>query len=151
MILNIDMILLYIRLFTINMCVYYCFEKILNINKYRFRNNIILVATNLVLLFVYVKFRYSVNTFWPFVFLAFTYGVIISKLTKNKIGYSLIITIVAYAISFICHMISVIIQFIPYKIIYKLFEVENTYLNLALILTIQCMLIYLFCKLMLYL
>lgn len=146
MILNIDMILLYIRLFVVNMCVYYCFEKILNISKCRLRNNIILVVINLVLLFVYVSFRYSVNTFWPFVFLAFVYGVIISKITNNKLGYSLIITMVAYAISFVCHMLSVIIQFIPYKIIYKLFDIENTYLNLTIILMIQCALVYLFFK-----
>lgn len=63
-------------------------------------------------------------------------------ITKNKIGYSLIITIIAFAISLICFGISVIVGFILYKLIY----INNNYLNLFIILLMQFGLIYSFFK-----
>lgn len=136
----------YIKLFVSNMCIYYCFEKISNNNKNHLKNNIFLAVINLIILFIYVPINNNVNSFLPFLSLYFIYAIIISKLTKNKLGYTMIITIVSYAIVAVLHTTSVIIQFIPYKLLYKMFQKENIYLSLAIITVIQILLIYGFFK-----
>lgn len=143
---NLEMIIYYIRLFVINMCVYYCFEKILNIRENRLRNNIILTVLNLILLFVFIHIRNSFNSLLPFVILCFMYGIIISRITHNKLGYSMIITIIAYALTLVSQTISVVIQFIPYKILDELLNIDNIYLSLVIILALQILLLYGFFK-----
>lgn len=144
--LDLELTVDYIKLFIINMCVYYCFEKLLNIRENRLRNNIILVAINLVLLFIYIKIKSTVSSLLPFAILCFIYAIILSKLTKNKLGYSLIITIIAYAIMFVINTISVVIQFIPYKILEKFFCFDNIYVSLVIITFIQLVLLFGFFK-----
>lgn len=136
----------YIKLFVINMCVYYCFEKILNIKEKRLRNNLILIPVNIILLFGYIYVKITVGTFLPFMVLCFVYAIIVSKLTNNKIGHSLIIIMMSYAIMFVCNTISIVIQFIPYKLLYRLLNIESIYLSLTIIAAIQCLLIYGFFK-----
>jgi len=61
---------------------------------------------------------------------------------KNKLVYSLMITLISYAICTVCQVISVIIEYLPYFI----FKIYNKYVNLLLILLIQFVLIYRFFK-----
>ncbi len=141
-----DIIVYFLRMFISNMCVYYCFEKILNLKENRLRNNIILFCINIILIFVYVHAKLMFESFLPFIALWIIYAIILSKLTKNKLGYSMIVTLIAYAISFIFHTLSVIIQFIPYKLIYKVFNIDSKIISLVIISIIQIILVYSFFK-----
>ena len=63
MMINTDLIVNCIKIFVINMCVYYCFEKISNNTEKRLRNNIILTTINLLILSVYVLVGNNLNSF----------------------------------------------------------------------------------------
>ena len=141
-----DIIIYYIRMFIINMCVYYSFEKILNIKENRIRNNIVLAIVNIILLLLYVPIKTAMKSFLPFIVLCVIYASIISKLTRNKIGHTMIIIIISYAIVFIFHTMGIILQFIPYKMLYKLFHKESMYLSLTIISIFQVVFTYLFFK-----
>ena len=143
---SIDLIIDYMRLFINNMYVYYCFEKISNNKENRVRNNIILIVFNLILLLACVPIKSNFNSVLPFVVFWFIYSIIISKTIKMGLGYSMIITIISYAMTFACHTISVAIQFIPYKLLYKLLNIESRFLSLVIISVIEFVLIYIFFK-----
>ena len=141
-----DIIIDYIRLFVINMCVYYCFEKISNNSEKHIRNNIILMVVNLILVFIFVPIKNNSNSVILFVVFGFIYTIVLSKLTKKELGYSIIITVTAYAITFVAHTIGIIIQFVPYKLIYMLLNIESRWLSLIIISVIQFILLYGFFK-----
>lgn len=144
--LRVDLIVEYIRLFVTNMYVYYCFEKIVNNKEKHIRNNIILIIVNSLLLLVCVPIKDKFDLVLPFIFFWFIYTIVISRITKNKLGYSMLVTIVAYAITFACQSISVFIQFIPYKILEQWLKFDNKYVSLTFILISQLTLIYGFFK-----
>jgi len=135
-----DIIIYYIRLFITNMYVYYCFEKISNNTKNRFKNYIVLSITNIILLLVYVPMNNYFNSFIPFILLYIMYAMVISKLTKTKLGCSLVLTIMSYAMLAVLHGISVVIQFVPYKILETFYNFDNMYFSLAIIILIQFLL-----------
>lgn len=143
---NMVMIIHYIKLFAVNIGVYYCFEKLLRLEEKRLRNRTIIVVLNLIMILVYMQIRRTVSSVLPYVVMCFTYGIVLSIMTKNKLGYSMIITIISYAISLICQGISVVIQFIPYKLLDVLFNIDNIYLSMVIILTMQFLLLYGFFK-----
>ena len=139
---NLVMIINYIKSFVVNMCVYYCFEKISNNKENHVRNNIVLLIVNLILVFAYTFIKSKLDNFLPFIAMCFIYTIIMAKLTGNKLGYSLIITIMSYAIIAVIQGISVIIQFIPYKICEVFLKFDNLYVSLIMITIIQLTLLY---------
>ena len=144
--LDIELIVDYIKLFITNMYVYYCFEKLLAIKDNRLRNYLILFGVNIILLIIYINIKMLFNSLLPFIIMVVLYTAVLSVITKNKFGYSIIVTLISYAILLICHITSIVMQFIPYKILYKLFNKENIYLNLIIISSIQFALVYCFFK-----
>ena len=141
-----DTIIYFLRMFISNMCVYYCFEKITNNTENRLRNNVILIVANLILLPIYVLIKTKFDTFLLFILLYLIYTVIISKLTKTNLGHCWIITIMSYAIFVVCHTMSVIIQFLPYKILEQFYNFDNMYVSLAIITLVLVLLLYGFFK-----
>lgn len=141
-----ELIVDYIKLLIINLCVYYCFEKMLNVKQNRLKNYAILTVINSILLVPYLYMKNIMNSLLPFMFMFFIYTLILSKITKYKFGYSLIITIISYALLLICHTISIVLQFIPYKLLYQISNSENIYFSLIIISIIQLLLLYSFFK-----
>ena len=137
-----DVIINYLRMFVTNMYVYYCFEKIANYSDNRIRNYSILGVSNIILVAIYIVMKSMFDSVVPFMLLYIVYTVIISKITKSTWGYSMIIILMAYALLAVCHTISIVVQFIPYKILFKLFNSENMYLSLVMISTIEYFIIY---------
>ena len=130
----------YIKLLVMNMCVYYCFNKMLNKRDNSLKRNGLLLLINIVFVFIYVYIKSTVNSFLPFVVFGFIYSMILAKITGNKFGHSVIITIIAYAITFVCNTIAIIIQFIPYKILEVFLNFDNIYVSLILIMIIEMIL-----------
>jgi len=139
-----DQIIYFIRLLISNISVYYCFEKIANKNQNRIRNYIILIIVNLLILPIYIIAIDKFDTFLSFAAMYFLYTMVISKITKTNFGYSLILMITSYAIFVVFHTISVIIQFIPYKILEKTYGFTNMYVSLIVITIILAALLYKF-------
>lgn len=143
---SVDLVVDYIRLFLINMCVYYSFDKISNNRENRVRNSIILIISNAILVLLFLPIKNNNNSVILFIIFWFAYTVLLSKLTNKKLGYSIIISVIAYAITFVVQTIATVIQFIPYKLLYKIFNKENTYISLVIISIIQIALLYGFFK-----
>ncbi len=143
---NTDIIIIFIKMYIINISVYYCITKIININNISIMNRVIILMINFIWALVYTLFKSIVNPFFPFIILVLVYTVILSKLTSNSFGYSLLVVVMSYALSLLCHTIAVAIQFIPYKLLETHFNITNLYISLIIITTIQLVLIYAFFK-----
>ena len=137
-----DIIIYFIKLFVISIYSYYCFIKMLNVKKQNSVHIIIIVLTSFILGAFCTYIKFFINSFLSVIILCFLYGIILGVITKSKIGYSLIITFISYAICTICQVTSVAIEYIPYI----LFRIRNSYLNLIIISIIQFILIYRFFK-----
>lgn len=140
---DIDTIVYYVRMLATNFGVFYVFSRILNIKDNLLKNFLVLTPINLGLIFAYVPLRIKTDSLFPFIILYLLYSVILSRITKTKLGYTMFITVISYALTFLCQGLSVIIQFVPYKVLYKLLKVENRYLSLIMICIIQFLILYL--------
>jgi len=143
--LNVDTIIYFIRIFVLNIYVFYCFNKICNTDS-KIINNIIIAISNVIMVLCYICIRDVFKSFLPFIILCLLYGIIISRVTKNKLGFTLLVTLISYALLFLFQGVSTIIQFIPYKLLYKIFGVESRLLSLSIILVLQFVLLYYFFK-----
>lgn len=139
---DIHVIIYYIRMLIMNMCVFYCVEKILSIKEISLKNKILVFVINIFLIFIYVSIKSITTSLLPFAILCFVYSMVLAKLTKISLGCSMMCTLIAYAISFVCHTIGIVIQFVPYRLIYKIWNIDNMFISLLIISIIQILLIY---------
>lgn len=139
---NIDIIIFFIKLFVMNNWVYYVFIKITNKKALKINKFLILFIFNVILTFTCTYIEFYLDSFLSVIILCVLYAVILSKLTKEKLGYSLIVTLISYAITIVCLGFSAIICYIFYRI----FVIKNKYLNLLIILIFQAVFIYFFLK-----
>lgn len=137
-----DIIIYFIKLFIMNIYAYYSFKKISNIKTDNIKRKIIVLVSNIVITIICTYLEFFINSFLSLIIVCLLYGSILGIVTKNKIGYSVVITLISYAICTICLVASVIIIFLPYKLI----NIENNYLNLIIILIVQFILLYAFFK-----
>lgn len=134
---TLDIIIYFIKILIINMYTYYSFKKITNIKN--LKNNIIwIILFDIIMTIICSYIKFYINSFVTMIITYILYGCIIGIITKNKIGYSIVITIISYAICLICLVISIIVVFLPYKVI----NIENKFLYLILILIIQFIILY---------
>ena len=77
------------------------------------------------------------NFFYSTVFLTLLLARILDKETKNNIGYSIIITVIALSINYVIFLFSVIISFIPSYFL----KIENNIIGLGILLVIYSILI----------
>lgn len=139
---SIDIIIDYLRLFVINMSVYYCFSKIGNKKQNYLKNSIILIIVNAILIFIFMPIKNKYNSIIVFGLFCFIYTTILSAITKLKLGSSIIITLISYAITFVANTIGIVIQFFPYKLMEDKMGDEILLLSLFVIALIQILLIY---------
>ena len=137
-----DTFLYFLKIFMLNICIFYCFFKISNENKFDIKKVRIFIIYDFAISIICGYIRYTKNNFIMPILLCLAYGYFFEKLNKRGIGYSIIVTVISYAITFICNVISVMLLYLPYKIL----KVENYYAYLILLLLIQFLLIYFFFK-----
>ena len=94
---------------------YYSFCKITN-NDIKNKKIIKFTIFNIIMTSIYTYVEYNINTTQSVVLIYLIFAIILAYITKNKIGYSLIVSIIAYAICTIAMILSAIINYIPYKI-----------------------------------
>ena len=133
-----EMIIYYVKLFAMNMYVYYCFRRISNIKEKKLKELFILICLNIVLVFISTYIEFFIDPFLLLIIIGILYGIILSKLMNEKIGYSIVVSMLSYAISVICLEIGIVIEYIQYK----LFNIDNIYMNLIVILLSQFILLF---------
>lgn len=137
-----DIVIYFIKTFILNIFVYFSFCKILNMRINNKKESIVIFVANIILSSMGTYIEFFVNSFLALIIILFPYGIILSKLTKNTMGYSIVITAISYAICEICYVISVIITYLEYY----LFKVNNDYFTILIMLLQQGIILYLIFK-----
>ena len=128
-----DIIIYFVKLCVMSIFSYYCFRKITNSKKSKFGILILVFIVSVILGSICTYIKFFINQFLSVIVLCLLYGIILGTITKNKIGYSLITTIISYAICLVLFVISTTIEFI----LYKLFVIKDDYINLLIIALVQ--------------
>ena len=136
---DIDTITFLVKTFVMNMCVYYSFCKITDSKEYM-KNIKWFSIYNLIASALYTYSEYVVNSIMYLLIMYLLTAIFIGLISKNKMGYSLVVVVISYAICNIALVFSAIINFVPYRVIYK----SNEYLNLISVILIQSALVYTF-------
>ena len=132
-----------IRLYFINLFTYYMNFKIINKPIVYKKYEIPIIC--IIILIISIICKFFKDTF------AFSYGIVGSIIfigilflirTKSKLGYSIIVTIVSLTINYIFFIISVLFNFI----IFLIFNIQNDYINLAIMLITYFILIVIFLR-----
>ena len=137
-----DIIIYFFKIIITNIYAFYSFKKMSNIKINKVITEIIILLTNITVTILCTYIEFYINTLLSLLIMCLLYGCIIGIATKNKIGYTLVSMIISYAICVICQVISLLIIFIPYRLI----NIPNNYLYLLIISLVQFILIYAFFK-----
>jgi len=135
-------IIFFIKSFVMNMFIYYSYNKITIITDNRSNNLKLFLAFDLIVNIIYTYLEFNINSALYVIIMYMAIAAFLGTITKNKLGYSLIVTAIAYAICNIALLLSTIISYIPHTLIYK----DNYYLSVISVLLFQYLFVYLFFK-----
>lgn len=133
---DINTIIYIVKMFLMGLFTYYTFTHVLNIKlifniKFLF---IIFFTLSISLLHTMLKYNYITSI----VVFIISLSILYSFTTSCKIGYSILITLCSFSLNSIISFVSIIIAFIPYKII----GVQNDIINFIFIYTIHFILLF---------
>lgn len=137
-----DVIIFFVKSFVINFSVYYSFNKITANTEKRLIGVKRFLLCNFLIMIPYTFLEFKANSILYAIIMYFLLAVLLGKITNNKFGYSIIATLIAYAICNIAMLISVVINFLIYHFIYD--SNSNLLLSSVSILAVQFLLVYLF-------
>lgn len=139
---EITIIVFILKMFFICMCTYYTYIKILNNKKYLKKGLLIITVGTILIAIICGIIKYYYNYFSSIVCLILLLSSLYANINKNKLGNSLITTIISLSINYILYFISVIISFIPKKVL----NINNDYISLCIIILIYLICLHLFFK-----
>lgn len=134
-----DLLIYFMKIFFINIYTYYIFIKVLNTNSIK---RVIVVGTSLILSLICTITKYYTDSMISIFILYCLYSSFIEQIIKNKMGHSMLLTLICFTMSLTFWGISTTVSFVPYK----MFSIENKFISLFLIVIIQGLLIYGFFK-----
>lgn len=141
---NIDIINNILKTVFINIFTYLVITKLINYKE----NNVVKIIG--IILFSCIEscaevFFINVPAIVRLISVYSIYGVIISKITKHKLGYSIIISLLSLSITYTIYIISIVITGVLTKLINLNVQKDNTII-LILVLLIEYLIIYVFFK-----
>lgn len=128
-----------IRILFIIIYTYFLSLKTINY-KTVYKNNILIMLILIILAFLCKIIKNKFGYVYCIICLIIMLGIIISKNTKNNIGYSILLTTISLSINYILYFISIAISFIPNMI----FNINNNFISLLSIIIIYTTLIFIF-------
>ena len=132
-----------IRLYFINICTYCINFKITNIEMKKTVTEKIFIAILMILISIICKIiRDWINFLYLIISIIIFISILFMFKSKCKIGYSLIITMISLTINYIIFAVSTSLGFI----VFFIFNIQNDYINLTIILLIYMLLIFFFLK-----
>lgn len=130
-----------IKMFFIILYTYCIAFKI--INQKNFKNSKIFILIIFIALAVISKIIKNIYGYlYSIIYLDFLVAILFSKLTKNNIGYSILITTMSLSISYIVFFVSLGISFFPNIV----FNINNSFISLFIIIFIYTILVYIMLK-----
>ncbi len=128
-----------IRLYFIILCTYYMNFKIMNISVDKTWKEITSIALIMLIIAAVCKcIRDWANFLYLVVSMIILTAGLLSIKSRNKLGYSLIVSMISLTINYIIFVISTFFSFIMFFV----FNIQNDYINLAVILIIYIILIF---------
>lgn len=138
-----DVIIFFLKLLAMSILSFYSLNKIMNNNQFSKKITIKILVINIFLVLISTFINIFINSLVSAMFLCFGSGALWGIIMKYKIGHSMLATIISYAICLIFYTVSIMLEFS----IYKVFKIENNYINLGIILIMQYVFTYTFFKL----
>ena len=141
---NISLIIFILKFIFIIMCTYYTSVKMLDLNKYLSLKYGFLFFCTAIFIVIFSQIikkvsQMDINSiFYMLVFISIFFSII----TKNSLGYSILISIISLSINQILFFVSTSLSFIIYLIV----KVQSEYLNFLIILLINIILVKLIFK-----
>lgn len=137
-----DILIYCIKIFFINIYTYYISQKLLGNKKTNSKNLFILTLGSIVLAVLCTIIKDNINSILAICILYFIYSIFIKLLMHKKIGYSMLLIVISLSISLLALGISIALEFL----LYKIFKIDNNFINLVFILLMQGILIWGFFK-----
>ena len=136
---NVYVIVYIAKVFIISMYTYFFNIKILNLNiTLNVKQRIIVLCCTLGLqVFLSIAGKITQVGLNSVMYSTFIVAAIFSNITKNKFGYSLLISAISLSINQIAFFIATVLGYIPYR----LFGIDNEYMNFIIIILIYSMVI----------
>lgn len=129
-------IIYFLKIFIMSLYTYYSSNRILN-KKLTFNIKLFMVVffvSIITILNAILKYDY----FTSIIFLIISLSILFSFITSNRIGYSILVTLSSFSLNYIINFVSIIMEFIPYKI----FNVQNDIINFILIYAIHFIILF---------
>lgn len=132
---SLNLILYSLKVFFISLFTCYTFNRILNIRKHHKKVIILYISFAFINSIICGFVKYITTSLTSIICLILLLSSVCSILTKSKLGYSILITIISLSINYILFFIATLITFV----INKFIIMPNDYINLFLIESIHCL------------
>lgn len=133
---DINTILDFIKIFLMSLFTYYTFSRILNLKSiFNFKYIIVFLFT---FVFTVLHTMLKSDNFTSIVFLILSLSILYSFITSNRIGYSILVTLSSFSLNYIISFVSIVIEFIPYKVL----GIQSDIINLILIYLVHIILLF---------
>lgn len=130
---NINIIIYILKTFFISIFAYNTAFKSVNKKYGNIYKNIIAYIIIGIIAMICGEIKSLSNSFNSLIFLIISLSLLFSKITKEDFGYSILIGMISLGINYSAFIIATAISFIPSVI----FNIENDYINLGIIITIH--------------
>lgn len=136
---NINTYIDFIRTVVIIMCTYYVFRKIINVKiiDMKAKTKFMIIISILIIAFITCFIRFKVKKYYGILIELLLISIVNCFVYKRELYYSFLLTIISFGINYSIYVLSVLVAFIPNAI----FEIQNDYIGLLMILVIYTLLI----------
>lgn len=114
---NIDIINDSVKVFFISLYLYFVFIKFINFKENTKINIILIIITSFINTVIYAVLNYYIDSLITIMIVFFIYGIVISKILKKKLCYSLILTLISFSVTYATYLISIIISALCLKLL----------------------------------
>lgn len=131
-----------IKTFFIIINTYYTFLRLINLKKILNNHFFQVTILSILITIIFTFIKYKFDSFSSGLFLIFSLSCVYCFFTKNKLGKTLLITIISISINYFLFILSTIIGYI----IVRTFKISNDYISLFIMLCVYQIFLYLIFK-----
>lgn len=137
---DIDTLNTFVKIFVIHLFHYFISLKITKYqNSTKIKTMIIIVISGIVSV-IYMKVKYELNDTISFLIPYISGAICFAVLTKNKVGYSMLVTVISLGINYSLYFMALIVAFIPTTV----FKIGSNIIHLVIIMMIYAIFLLLF-------
>lgn len=130
-----------IKVFFISVILYFVYIKITNYNKNTIKKTIFILIVSIMNSILYTFLVQYSSTYFIMGYIYICYIIILNKIIKNELTYFIVAIILSFSITYIIHLLSVIVSGVVLKLFFSNIS-YNSYISLFVIPVIFCLLTY---------